>query len=49
MKLKLQEKELRAIGYPEGPVISISIALKITDIQVVEKCSFPNISKFYKN
>ena len=25
MKLKLQGKELRAIGYPEGPVISIAM------------------------
>ena len=26
MKLKISGKELRAIGYPEGPVISIAMA-----------------------
>jgi len=42
-KLKLSGKELRAIGYPEGPVISVAINLMEKHYKFVEKEEVMNI------
>jgi len=36
-KLKLSGKELRAIGYPEGPVISIAMNLMEKNFKHIDK------------
>ena len=42
-KLKLSGKELRAIGYPEGPVISLAMGLMEKHYKHVEKEEVMNI------
>ncbi len=44
-KLKLSGKELRAIGYPEGPVISLAMNLMEKNYKHVEKEEVMNILK----
>ena len=44
-KLKLSGKELRAIGYPEGPVISVAMALLEKHYKHAEKEEVMNILK----
>jgi tRNA-splicing ligase RtcB (3'-phosphate/5'-hydroxy nucleic acid ligase) len=44
-KLKLSGKELRGIGYPEGPVISVAINLMEKNYKHVEKEEVMNILK----
>jgi tRNA-splicing ligase RtcB len=44
-KLKLSGKELRAIGYPEGPVISLAMNLMEKSYKYVEKEEVMNILK----
>ena len=44
-KLKLSGKELRAIGYPEGPVISLAMQLMEKNYKYVEKEEVMNILK----
>ncbi len=44
-KLKLSGKELRAIGYPEGPVISLAMHLMEKNYKYVEKEEVMNILK----
>jgi tRNA-splicing ligase RtcB len=44
-KLKLKGKELRAIGYPEGPVISIAMNIMEKNYKHVEKEDVMNILK----
>ena len=45
-KLKLSGKELRAIGYPEGPVISLAMHLMEKNYKYVEK---EEVMKILKN
>jgi tRNA-splicing ligase RtcB (3'-phosphate/5'-hydroxy nucleic acid ligase) len=44
-RLKLSGKELRAIGYPEGPVISVAINLMEKNYKHAEKEKVMNILK----
>jgi tRNA-splicing ligase RtcB len=36
-KLKIQGKEIRALGYPEGPVISIAMNVMEKNLNIIQK------------
>ncbi len=45
-KLKIQGKELRAIGYPEGPVISVAMhVMEYNTSNIIRRRSIRNIER----